>query len=67
MWTFDLNYVTQNNSYVQLLATQCLFQPLILDLRQTSNERFLKLAVVRDFCGAKMSLPLALLDQNLTG
>ena len=23
MWTFDVNYVTQNNIYVQLLATLC--------------------------------------------
>ena len=25
MWTFDVNYVTQNNIYVQLLATRCVF------------------------------------------
>ena len=24
MWTFDINYVTQNNSYMQLLATLCM-------------------------------------------
>ena len=55
MWTFDVNYVTQNNSYVQLLARLCMFQPLLHDL----------LAVVYDFCGGKMSL--ALHYKNLTG
>ena len=41
MWTFDVNYVTQNNIYVP--------------------------AVIRDCCGAKMSLPSALHYQNLMG
>ena len=40
MWTFDVNYATQNNSYLQLLATLCAFQPLLRGLRQTSTERF---------------------------
>ena len=50
MWKIDLNYITQTNSYVQLLATLCLFYPLLRDLRQTSTERFVKPAVVQDFC-----------------
>ena len=41
MWLFDVNYLTQNNIYVQLLTTLC-----IIDLRQTSTERFVKPAVV---------------------
>ena len=48
MSTVDVNYVTQNNSYVQL-ATLRVFQPLLRDLRQTSTERYVKPAVVRDF------------------
>ena len=47
-----VNYVTWNNSYVQL------FHPLLRDLRQTSTERFVKPEVVRDFSGLKMSLLL---------
>lgn len=43
---FDINYVTQNNSYVHLLAMLCMFQPLFCDLHQTSNNCFVKLAVV---------------------
>ena len=65
VWTFDVNYITWNNSYVQVLATLCVFQPLLRDLRQASNERFMKLAVVRDFFGTKMSVPLALHYQKL--
>ena len=49
MWTFDVNYVTRENSYVQLLAPLRVFLPLLRDLRQTSTERFVKPAVVRDF------------------
>ena len=56
MWMFDINNVTQNNSYIQLLATLCMFQPLLRDLRQTSTERFMKPAVVHDFCCTKLSL-----------
>ena len=37
MWTFDVNYVTQNNSYVQLLATLRELLPLLRNLRQTST------------------------------
>ena len=47
MGTFDVNYVTRNDSYVQSLATLRVFQPLF--------ERVMKPAVVRDFGGAKMS------------
>ena len=57
---FDANYIIQNNSYLQLSATLCVFQPLLRDPRQTSTERFMKSAVVRYFCGTKISLPLAL-------
>ena len=64
MWPFD---VTHNNSYVQLFAPLRVFLPLLCDLCQTFTERFVKPAVVRDVCGAKMSLPLALHYQNLTG
>ena len=46
MWTFDVNHVTQNNSYMQLSATLYVFEPLLRDLRQTSTERFVKPAVV---------------------
>ena len=61
MWTFDVNYVTRNNGYVQLLAALCVFQPLLRDLSQMSAELFVKPTSVRYFfCGAKMSLPLAL-------
>ena len=56
MWEFDVNYVIQNNRYVQLLATLCVFQPLLRDLLKTSTERFVKRAGVCDFCGAKISL-----------
>ena len=59
MWTFNVDYVTQKNSYVQLSATLCVFLPLLRDLRETSAERFVKPAVVRDFWGLKLSLPLA--------
>ena len=51
MWTFGVNNVTQNNSYIQLLATLCELLPVLRDLRQTSTERFVKPAVVRDFSG----------------
>ena len=67
MWTFDPNYVTQNNNYVQLLATLCVIQPLLRDLSPTSTERFVEPAVLRDLCGAKMPLLLALQVPNLTG
>ena len=68
MWTFDVNYVTQYNRYVQLLATLYVFLPLLRDLCQVSTElRFVKPAVLRDFCRAKMSLPLAFHYQNMTG
>ena len=60
MRTFDVDYVTQNNSYVQLLASLCVVLPLLRELRQTSTERPVKPAVVRDFCGAKISLHLAM-------
>ena len=56
MWTFDVD-CNQNNNYVQLLATLCVFLSLLHDLCQPSTERLLKPAVVRDFCGAKMALP----------
>ena len=52
LWTFDIDYVSQNNSYVQLFATRCVFLPLLRNLRQTFTERFVKPAIVRDFCGA---------------
>lgn len=68
MRTFDVDYVTQNVSYVQLLATPCVVLPLLHNLRQTSSERFVKRAIVNDFfCGAKIELPLALQHQTLTG
>ena len=37
-----------------------MFQPLLRNLHQISTEHFVKPVVVHDFCGAKMSLPLAL-------
>ena len=55
---FDGNYVTQKNSYMQLLAPLCVVQPLIRDLCQTFTERFVKPVGVRDFSDAKMSMPL---------
>ena len=63
MWTFDVNYVTQNNIYVQFLATICVFQQSLR--RQMSTVRFVKPAVARDFYGANMSLPLALFCPKL--
>ena len=39
MWSFYVNFVSQKNSFVQLLITLCLFQPLLRDLRQTSKRR----------------------------
>ena len=64
MWTFDVNHVTQNNSYVQLLATQRVFLPC--DLPQVFTKRNLKPAVVRVFVVARRcNLPLALQVQNL--
>ena len=60
MWKFDVNDLTQNNNYVQWLATLCVLQPLSRDLRQTSTERFVKTADAGGVCGAKISLPLAL-------
>ena len=65
MWTFDINDVTQSNSYVQLLYPLCMFLSLSHDLRQTSTECFVKLAIVHDFCSMKLSLGLHY--QNLTG
>ena len=50
MWAFDVKYIT--------IIT--IFKPLLCDLCQTSTERFMKPAVLHDFCGMKMSLPLAL-------
>ena len=47
MWTFDVHHVIQNNSYMQLSAKLCVFEPLLRDLRQTSPERFVKPAVAR--------------------
>ena len=38
--------LTQKNSYMQLLAMLCAFQPLLRDLCQTSAKRFMKPAVV---------------------
>ena len=38
-WAFYVNFVTQKNSSVQLLATLCLFQPLLRDLHQTPKRR----------------------------
>ena len=38
-WSFYVNFVSQKNNSVQLLATLCLFQPLLRDLRQTSKRR----------------------------
>ena len=49
IWIFDINYVTQNNSYIQLLAPLCSFLPLFRDLCQTSTKCFVKSAVVHDF------------------
>ena len=69
MWAFDINYIMQNNTYVQLLAMLSMFQPLLHDLRQLSTEHVVKLAVVHDFGGAKILLPLLLLlpCKHLTG
>ena len=61
---FNINYTTQNNSYMQLLATLGVFQPLLRDVHQTSTKRFVKPVVIHDFCGAKISLPLALQFPN---
>ena len=66
MWMFDINYVTQNNSYMQLLAMLCVFLPVLRDLCQTSTKHFVKPAVVHDLCGMKWSLQLVLHYQNLT-
>ena len=66
MCTFGVNCVTQNNSYVQMLAPLLVFLPLSRDLPQASTERFVKPEVVRDFCAAKMSSPLTLYCRNLT-
>ena len=60
MWTDRHNYVTQNNSYAQLLAMLCMFQTLLYGLHQTSAQRFMKPAVVHDFCGSKMPLQFAI-------
>ena len=38
-WAFYVNFVTQKNNFVQLLATLYLFQPLLRDLCQTSKHR----------------------------
>lgn len=65
MWTFLVNYVTQNNSYVQLLAMVCVFQPLLRDQSQLSTERFVKPAAARDFVCAYLWLPFALQYQNV--
>ena len=66
IWTFDVNDVTQNNSYTPLLPPLGVFLSLLRILRQTSTERFLKWAVVRDFWSVKVSLPLVLYYKNLT-
>ena len=55
MWKFHVNYVNQNNSYIQSLATLCKFLPSLRDLRQMSTERFMKPAVVGDSWGVKLS------------
>ena len=69
MWMFDINDVTQNNNYVQLLAALRVFLSLLLlrDLRQTSTEHFVKPAAVHDFWNVKLSLSLAFHYQNMTG
>ena len=66
MWTFDVDYVTQNNSYVQLFAKLSVFLPFLRDLQQKSTERFVKPAVVHYLWDVK-SLPLSLPYRNLTG
>ena len=38
-WAFYVNIAKQKNSFVQLLATYSVFQPLLRDLRQTSKRR----------------------------
>ena len=53
---FDVNYATQNNGDVQVLATLCIGLQLLCDLPETSTERF----VEPDLWSFKMSLPLAL-------
>ena len=49
IWTFDVNDITQNNSYVQLLVPLCVFLPLLCDLRQTYTKCSMKPAVVLDW------------------
>ena len=49
MLTFDINDGIHENSCVQLLAPTGVFLPMLRDLRQTSSERFVKLAVVHDY------------------
>ena len=49
-WAFYVNFETQKNTYVQLFATRCVFQPLLRGLRQTSTERFVKPTITRDLC-----------------
>ena len=60
MWMFYIDYITRNNSYVQLLATLCMFLPLLHDLCQMSTECFAKPAVVYNFWGVKLLLALGL-------
>ena len=67
MCTFDVDSITQNNGYMQLLATLCMFLPLLRDLHQMSSECFMKPAVERNFWGVKVALPLALSYKNFTG
>ena len=47
---FSVNFETQKNTYVQLFAMRCVFQPLLRGLRQTSTERFVKPTITRDLC-----------------
>ena len=54
------NHLTQNNSYVQHLATLYVFLHLLRDLRQTFTERFVKLAVVYDFWEVFIAIGIAL-------
>ena len=65
MRTFDVDYVTQNVSYVQLLATPCVVLPLLHNLRQTSSERFVKRAIVSDFLWREDGIAIGIATPNL--
>ena len=56
-WSFYVNFVSQKNSFVQLLITLCPFQLLLRDLRQTSKRR--EIGSCTWFMDVKLSLPLA--------